>query len=321
MTKLGKISTIKKENKSTTASMENSLSKQGLTRMPGTGVYIFPYKEIDGTYRTGLDPDATYIKRIQNEEERNLEKKRVVDLKRKLQGAFGDIDLTKKSDFWNYSKSKGSEDKAHIQAVKLNDGDNLFDFKNPWSELTFSWLRVHPTIASSYQAWERGEYPATTKFYVVDDEIETSTVFKKKTLINKAIGKFVDMTPSTRKKVARQLGLPISEDAKEETVYNLIDNFLKQSELKAGKFVGQDPVKVFNSFADMKEQLLHVKDLVKQGLDQSVIRVKNGGKLYKGEYELAKSEEDYVAFLMDDNNQEELLTLEQDLKSKKLAAV
>ena len=52
------------------------------------------------------------------------------------------------------------------------DGDNYFDLNVPLQELAFSWLRVHPTIASSYQAWERGDYPAETQFYVVDDDVE-----------------------------------------------------------------------------------------------------------------------------------------------------
>ena len=56
-------------------------------------------------------------------------------------------------------------------------------------------MRVHPTIASSYQTWERGEYAADTQFYVVDDEIENAVMFKKKQLINKAIVKFDSMTP------------------------------------------------------------------------------------------------------------------------------
>ena len=60
----------------------------------------------------------------------------------------------------------------HVQSVKLLDGDNIFDLSIPLQELAFSWLRVHPTIASSYQAWERGEYPAETQFFVADEEIE-----------------------------------------------------------------------------------------------------------------------------------------------------
>jgi hypothetical protein len=209
----------------------------------------------------------------------------------------------------------------HVQPVKLVDGDNYFDLSVPLQELAFAWLRVHPTIASSYQAWERGEFPADTQFYVADEDIENAVMFKKKQLINKAIVKFDSMTPDKKKKVARLLGLPVTDDSKEEMVYNLVDNMLKQTEFKNGKFQGLNPVEVFNRFADMKENLLHIKDLVKQALTHSVYRLKPNGKVYEGEFEVAKDEDDLVKFLADDDNQDELITLEQKLKTKKLASV
>lgn len=322
MGKIGKISTIKKEyNNSQLQTMQGGLAIKGLTRIPGTGVFKYPYKELDGRYRTGLDPEAAYIRRISDPLERELETERVTALREKLELALGGIDLGPRSKFWNYGLSKSSDDSMHVQPVKLMDGDNFFDLVTPLQELAFSWLRVHPTIASSYQAWERGEYPADTQFYVADDEIENAVLFKKKQLINKAIVKFDAMTPEKKRKVARLLGLPVTEDTKEEAVYNLVDNVLKQTEFKNGKYQGLNPVEVFTRFADMKENLLHIKDLVKQALTHSIYRLKANGKVYEGEFEVAKDEDDLVKHLADDDNQEDLITLEQKLKSKKLASV
>jgi hypothetical protein len=310
MGKTGKISTIKREyNSSQLQTMDSGLAQKGMTRIPGTGVFKYPYKELDGKYRTGLDPDAAYIRRIKDDTERELEVE------------IGDIDLGPRSKFWNYGLSLSPDDQTHVQAVKLMDGDNYFDLSNAFQEIAFSWLRVHPTIASSHQAWERGEYPAETQFYVVDDEIENAVIFKKKQLINKAIVKFDSMTPEKKRKVARLLGLPVSEDSKEEVVYNLVDNVLKQTEFKNGKYSGLNPVEVFNRFADMKESLLHIKDLVKQAVAHSIYRIKPNGKVYEGEFEIAKDEEDLIKFLADDDNQDELLVLEGKLKTKKLASI
>ena len=322
MGKTGKISTIKREyNSSQLQTMDSGLSQKGMTRIPGTGVFKYPYKELDGKYRTGLDPDATYIKRIKDDTERELEIERVTNLKKRLEAEIGDIDLGPRSKFWNYGLSLSPDDQTHVQAVKLLDGDNYFDLSNAFQEIAFSWLRVHPTIASSFQAWERGEYPAETQFYIVDDEIESAILYKKKQLINKAIVKFDSMTPEKKRKVGRLLGLPVTEDTKEEVVYNLVDNILKQTEFKSGKFSGLNPIEVFNRFADMKEALLHIKDLVKQAVTHSIYRVKPNGKVYEGEFEIAKDEEDLVKFLADDDNQDELLVLEGKLKTKKLASV
>jgi hypothetical protein len=322
MGKSGKISTIKREyNSSQLQTMDSGLAQKGMTRIPGTGVFKYPYKELDGKYRTGLDPDAAYIRRIKDDTERELEIERVTALKKRLENEIGDIDLGPRSKFWNYGLSLSPDDQTHVQAVKLMDGDNFFDLSNAFQEIAFSWLRVHPTIASSYQAWERGEYPAETQFYVVDDEIENAVIYKKKQLINKAIVKFDSMTPEKKRKVARLLGLPVTEETKEEVVYNLVDNVLKQTEFKNGKYSGLNPVEVFNRFADMKEALLHIKDLVKQAVTHSIYRIKPNGKVYEGEFEIAKDEEDLVKFLADDDNQDELLVLEGKLKTKKLAAV
>ncbi len=322
MGNIGKISTIKKEyTSSALETMQSGLASKGLTRIPGTGVFKYPYKELDGQYRTGLDANASYIKRISDPTERELEIDRVTKLRTKLENALGDVDLGPRSKFWNYGLSLSADDTTHVQSVKLLDGDNFFDLSVPFQELAFSWLRVHPTIASSYQAWQRGDYPADTQFYVVDEEIESGIIFKKKQLINKAIVKFDLMTPEKKRKVGRLLGLPITEDTKEEIVYNQVDNMLKQSEFKSGAFQGLNPVEVFNRFADMKENLLHIKDLVKQAVTHSVYRIKPNGHVYEGEFEIAKDEEDLIKFLADDDNQDELLTLEGKLKSKKLAAV
>lgn len=322
MGKLGKISTLKKDyNNSQLQTMQGGLAAKGLTRIPGAGVFKYPYKELDGKYRTGLDPDASYIKRIQDPTERELEKERVTKLRQKLESELGDIDLGPRSSFWNYGLSVSNDDNLHVQPVKLMDGDNIFDLSNPLKELQFSWLRVHPTIASSYQAWERGDYPADTQFYVADDEIENAVLFKKKQLINKAIVKFDSMSPEKKKKVARLLGLPVTDNTTEESVYNQVDNLLKQTEFKNGKFSGLDPVKVFNQFADMKENLLNIKDLVKQALHHSIYRMKPNGKIYEGEFEVAMDEDELVKMLADDDNQDTLLTLEGKLKSKKIAAI
>lgn len=322
MGKSGKISTIKKDVSSGgMQTMQTSLNMKGMTRVPGTGVYKYPYKELDGKYRTGLDVNASYIKRIQDPTERDIEIKRVKETKDRLQNVLGDIDLGPRSPFWNYSLSTSTDDKLHVQPWKLIDGDNFFDLSNPLQELTFSWLRVHPTIASSYQAWERGEYPADVQFYVADEDIESEVTFKKKRMINNAIIKFDALSPDKKKKVARLLGLPVTDSTTEQTVYNLVDNVLKQTEFKSGKYQGLSTVEVFNRFADMKEDLLHVKDLVKQAVAHSIYRIKGTGRIYEGELEIAKDEDELVKMLIDEDNQDMLLTLEGKLKMKKIAMI
>ena len=142
MGKIGKISTIKKEYNSSSQlqTMQSGLAQRGLTRIPGTGVFKYPYKELDGQYRTGLDPNAAYIRRIQDPTEREIETERVSALREKLENALGGVDLSSRSKFWNYGLSLSTDDTLHVQPVKLIDGDNFFDLSVPLQELAFSWL-------------------------------------------------------------------------------------------------------------------------------------------------------------------------------------
>jgi len=321
MGKMGKISVIKREfGNSGMKTMQSELSRAGMSRVPGTGVFKYPYKELDGKYRTGLDPTAAYIRRIQDATERKLEVERITKTLEKLKLALGDIDLGPRSPFWNYSLAKTTDDSNHIQPVKLRDGDNMYDLDIPMQEIAFCWLRVHPTIASSYSAWERGEFPADTHFYVADDEIEQALIYRKKKVINQAIAKFDSMSPSKKKKVARLLGLAVGEDTSEDVVYNEVDNILKKGEFESGKFQGLSTIEVFSRFADMKENLLYIKDLVSQAITHSIYRVKPSGKIYEGEYEIAQDEEALIKYLIDEDHQDELLVLDGKLKAKKISA-
>ena len=53
MGKIGKISTIKKEyNNSQLQTMQGGLAQKGYTRIPGTGVFKYPYKAVSYTHLT-----------------------------------------------------------------------------------------------------------------------------------------------------------------------------------------------------------------------------------------------------------------------------
>lgn len=322
MARIGKISVIQRDYSkgSGVETMERSLFQKNLTRVPGTSVTRHVYKERDGKYRTGLDHEAGYIQSITDNVAREAEIDRVKKLRAKLEKALG-IDLGPRAAFWNSSKATRTGDDHFVAPAKLVDGVNYYDLSLPLKELEFSWLRVHPTIASSYQAWVNGEYPADTQFYVVDDELENDILFKKKKLVNDAISKFNNMGITKQRKIARLLGLPITDDTREEVVYNLVDNVLKKTEMDKGNYEGLNPVEVFSRFADMQENLIHAKDLIEQALLHTVYRIKQNGFLYEGDFEVAKSKDEYAKFLIEDDHQSDLLELEGKLKMKKLLSV
>lgn len=313
MGKSGKISSIKKEYDRNNGSLEASLAANGYSRFPGTGVGLLPYKEPNGDYRTGLNPNALYIKRLP-EEERKIEISRVTDLRSELEEELG-IDLGPRSPYY----SKIFDDNVSVKARRptLKEGDNIFDFSDPFNRITYEWLRVHPLIARSFEAYERGEYPSNTQFFVNDDNIQEAIKYKKESLINKALGRLENLSIEKRKKVARLVGLPVSDSSKEETVYNVLSTFIKQSEIKSGDYKGSNPVDLFTKFSSMDDKLVLVKDLVDQALKLSVYRGNKGGRITEGGQEIAKDKESLVEFLMSDKNQDDLLALQDKLKVKK----
>jgi hypothetical protein len=320
MGKTGKISSIKKEYNRNNGSLEASLSAHGYSRFPGTGVRFVPYKEANGTYRTGLDPNATYLQKLKKTHPENykLEVDRVTELKKRLEAETG-LDLGPKSEYYTQIFNDRVQVKAAI--VRLKEGDNVYNMDDPFQVITYEWLRVHPLIASSYQAYERGEYPSNTQFYVNDENIEEELKYRKKTLINKAIGFLDSLSLEKRKKVARLLGLPVSDNSKESMVYNLLDTFIKQSEIKSGDFKGGNPVDLFNKFSTMDDKLVSAKDLVEQAIKHSIYRMTKGGRITEGGQEIAKDKADLVDFLLDEKNQDDLFALQEKLKMKKSVLV
>jgi hypothetical protein len=316
MGKTGKISSIKKEYNRNNGSLEASLAVNGYARFPGTGVRFVPYKEPNGEYRTGLNINAPYMQRLKktNPENYSLEAKRITDLKEKLESELG-FSLDSRSSYY----SEIFNDRVNIKAeiIRLKEGDNVFDLDNPYKAITYEWLRVHPLIASSYQAYERGEYTSNTQFYVNDENIEEDLKYQKKIIINRAIGSLEALSLEKRKKVARLLGLPVSDNSKEQNVYNLLDTFIKQSEIKTGDFRGGNPVELFIKFSEMDDKIISAKDLVDQALKHSIYRITKGGRITEGGAEIAKDKADLVEFLLDDNNQDDLFALQEKLKMKK----
>lgn len=315
--KIGKISTIKKEPNPNVYSLEGSLARLGFQRFPSTGIRIEVYLEPNGTYRTGLDENAVYIQNIKDAELRETERKRVKAFREHLEAKTG-LNLSPNSDYYakrndmNYSSKKAEN-------IRLMDGDNVFNLEDAFQAITYAWVRVHPSIASSYNAWLRGEYAPRTQFFVNDEDVESEVLYKKKAAINKAVVELDKMGLEKRKKIARLLGLPVTDNSREELVYNVLDTFIKQGEVREGKFSGMQAVELFNKFVTMQDEVLNTKHLVSDLLRHSIIRLKKG-RLYEGEVEIAKTEEELVDRLLTPKYQDDFIAYQEKLKALKTIA-
>ena len=281
MGRIGIISPIKKDYSGSKDKFMQALQENGFTRTPGTGETKVPYKERSGKYRTGIDPDADWIKTLPKEEQEieiNRAKKELADLK----AIYGDIDLSPRSKFWNFTATddRGMPLEQQVQPIRLLDQDNQFDLEIPQRRIAYNWLRVHPMIARSYSEWEKGRCLPDVSFYVKDQDIEAELSYKKRKVVNDAKKELSTLTPPKMRRAARLLGQAINEDSTEEVVYNILDDLLNKP----------DGAKKFMDVVGMNEEILHVKDIIKQGLDTGVIRTDRGGKIYEGEAQLGNSD-------------------------------
>lgn len=317
MGKTGKISVIPKEFPNNAQdTMDKSLHQRGLSRSPGTVLMRYPYKEANGKYRTGLDENAKKILELPDGDIKEAERNRIIALRKRLEHETG-LDLNPRSSYYNHNSS----DAYKVGPVALRDGDNDFNLTDAWQHITWLWVINLPDIASSLQAYRKGKYPHDTQFYVNDEDVEDEIKFERKSLINKAIIKFDTFSLDKRKKIARLLALPVGDSTKEQTVYNLVDDFLKKETITEGVHKNRNPVTVFNVYAGLPDEVLDVRDVINVAFIEQIYRKRENGRIYEGELEVFKDEDSLVMFMMDDRNQKDLLDLESKINAKKLQHV
>lgn len=311
-----KISPISKSYPAMFKTFESSLAAGGYVRAPGTFISIAPHREADQRYLTGLDKTALYIRRMSPEQQQ--EEFKVIDsLLAQLADKFGQsVNFADpRSPVWNVF----SDESVKASLVKLGNGSLILNpTTDPQDLINYCWLRVHPKIAKSSEAYMRGECQ-TCQYYIEDAGSENKMLYQKKKEINKAISKFEGMSVSKQKQVARLLGLPISDDSTDEQIYNMIDTLLKKPEFDGTQFKGLNPVTKFNEMFTLSDDTLYAKDLIEQAIRYNIYRIQ-GDKIVEGGRPIANSKEELTDFLMDDKNQKDLIALGKKIQAKALAS-
>lgn len=318
MGRIGKISVIPKDFSTAFPTMEASLRMKGYSRYPGVGTFVLPAQRISGEYITGLDENAPAIlDLIKNDKEAGLRKqKEVKELREKLEKKLR-MSLAPDSDYYNFRSTNNTK----VDFYKLTDGDNIFNLdpdKHPWQVVTYAWISALPQVASSFEAYERGEYPSDTQFFVNDEDIESDIKYRKHKVLDDAVTKFGSFSVLQRKKILRCMGVPITDDVKEVVIYNMFKDIIVKQEMPSGPYKGMHPVTVFGKFADIKKDELDIRDLVEQALLIQIYRIGKGAKVYEGETVAFESKEEMLDFYLNDKNQQDLFELQKRVKVKDL---
>lgn len=314
-TNIGKISSVKREVNADFPSLAKSLSDQGRNRQQGTTMLIGPYKEKGGLFRTGMDKNAVYIKEMEKTDPEAAAQERILvdSYRERAESLFANISVAPDSKFYSDMSKKWGEDDV-CKFASMRDGDNLYNLEDPYQLCVYAYLRVHPKVAPSGESLGSGKYTEAW-FYVNDGDIETKRAFKKKNQIFKAIAVLDGMSDDKKLVVARQCGLPVKESSSKEEVFNLLADYIDASKIAKT----QDNVVTFMKYADMKEDLLDVRNTVDLALIHNVIR-KNGKEgYYNGDQLLGRTKPDVVNYYTDINNQGDFLAIKEGIKLKKIA--
>ncbi len=308
----GKISLIPKDYSGAGPSQEKSLRDAGYARAPGTYAFFTPYRDTDKKYRTGIDENALYIRQIRDEKLRKLEYDKIKAKREDLELRVG-FSLVPTSDFWRKDPFTGEE---RLLVVKMGNDDKVWDLEDAYQEIEFSWMAARPNVASSLEAYERGEVPSDTEYYVNNEDYENAVAYRKNKNLGDALVKLTGLPIEKRKKIGA-----FTEDTREEVVYNELMDLLKRTEIPKGTYSRRAPIDVFNMFVALGDDSLDVQSLVDQAFKHQIYREKKGGKVYEGEAFQFNSKEELIAHLLDTENQNDRLILEKKLKTKKLAAL
>lgn len=318
MARIAKILPLPVNFKQGEMTMQNALAEKGYMRHPGTGIGICPVQGLDGKYLTGLDPQANYIRRMRmtNPEAADIEAAIVAERKERLESITG-LDLGPRSEY--YSGVYGSKYNTGLVAsrVKLIDGENVFNFANPHKEIEFWWLsQITDLIAPSQEEWKKGNCKSTVQFYISNPEAEAAIVYAQNMTVTKAIENLRQMTVDKQRKIAKLIGLPITDNDKPEIVFNVLYTMISKGSIEYGEYKGQNSVDLFNKITSMTDKVLTVKSLIKEAIQLRVLSRRNG-IIYEGEVAIAQSEDELIIQYSSDNKQMELLALEARVADKK----
>jgi hypothetical protein len=152
-------------------------------------------------------------------------------------------------------------------------------------------------------------------FYVDNPEAEADVLYVDNMAAVDAIVELRKMTIEKRLKVAKLLGLPVSESTMEQIVFNKLHDFIQSGNIKDGEYKGQKSVKLFNQICSLSDELLARTSLVKEAINTRVYTKRNG-IIYEGNNSIANSEELLIQELCQADRYMEYLALKAKVDAK-----
>ena len=95
------------------------------------------------------------------------------------------------------------------------------------------------------------------------------------------------MTVDKQRRIARLIGLPVTDNDKPEVIFNHLFGMINRQNIEFGEYKGQNPIELFNRISAMSEKVLAIKSLVKEAIQLRVLH-KRQNIIYDGENAIAQ---------------------------------
>jgi len=274
------------------------LNKYGKSMLPGAFQILQPAKDKSGRWITGIDEDATKLRKELSGDEYIEVRDSLKEERESLERATG-LDLSATSKYWD------------DYFIRIS-GDRMFDLDFPADRIDYKVLLANQYAAPNLESISSPEYNHV-KFYLTDDASEESNKATIKKEKNRAIAELTKIEENKNRLfiIAKFIfANSISDEITTDSLYNMLSDYIMDD--KKGK-----DIRKFNSVVDKTTEELQIKITVDEANRFHVIRQRDNVWQH-GNITLGKSLEDVVKYLSKVENSNELGSIIEEVREKRL---
>jgi len=263
--------------------LDGTLYKENLSRVPGAVTIIFPSLDAKGKVKTGLDD-------VENEE-----------LKTQL-GQVISENIGGESDFYLQYREHG---------ITIKDGDNVFDLNDPYQAVEYFLLLKAPQVAKSIDDFTNGiANPSRTYLYVFDPEKEETKKYTANKIKTDCVFALGGASEDVLRQVAVLTGVIIRMESSDQEIFNNLSEAIENPQnFVGGKF--RDEFLRYINMGDAERKV----EVLANGLIKNAVVTKVGKAIKEGNNKIADNEEDFKQMLLKDD--ELYLSFKERLNIKK----
>lgn len=191
--------------------------------------------------------------------------------------------------------------------VLLSEGEGAIRNDDPVHRIVLAGMRMDPEFQVGNT---RGAQSSRVKYIVANKAIDTANAKSEMEEHDEALDLFKAKNHMDKKKIARALHLPISDDIEPDDLTLLLRRKIDENEKITS---GQGFRATFIAACQMSEEDLNVRDMLERAKRYSILRKKTDGYMFMGQY-IGKRIDTVERYFLNPDNQETFLHLEKMIK-------